>query len=67
MAVIRLPTVSTDVVIHYNHPVVLGASSSSTVALGEVGGGVGSEGEALEYFREVVRSFVVVDWGLFGV
>lgn len=67
MAVIRLPSVTTDVVIHYNHPLVLGTSSSSAVALVEVGGGVGSEAEALEYFRHAVKSFAVVDWGLFGV
>ncbi|RUS17022.1 hypothetical protein BC937DRAFT_90520 [Endogone sp. FLAS-F59071] len=63
LAVIRLPHVTTDLVVSYNLPLALGPQSSSSLlaaarpANPEVG---------LEEFRKVVVSLTVVDWGLFN-
>ncbi|KND02003.1 uncharacterized protein SPPG_02509 [Spizellomyces punctatus DAOM BR117] len=66
MAVLRIPHVTTDLVISYNHPVALGQSSSSATALRESGGHVGVPEVAMENFRNMLRRLRIVDWGLFG-
>ncbi|KAI9105022.1 hypothetical protein DFS34DRAFT_605464 [Phlyctochytrium arcticum] len=66
MAVIRLPHVTTDLVLSYNHPLSLGAASSSNSALAESGGHVGVPEVAMDNFQKLLRSLRIVDWGLFG-
>jgi hypothetical protein len=62
LLVIRLKNVDTDVLITYNHPVRINPASSSAAT----GAREGSVELAVENFRELVKSFVVRDWGLFN-
>ncbi|TPX44391.1 hypothetical protein SeMB42_g04345 [Synchytrium endobioticum] len=63
VAVIRLADASTDVLISYNHPVELADDSSSrTLARARP---VPSD-VALSNFRNVLKSFRIVDYGLFS-
>ncbi|CAE7720544.1 rangrf [Symbiodinium sp. CCMP2592] len=58
-AAIRLPDVSTDILITLNDPVHVDPDSSSAEAP------VPSE-PAEDVFRMLLRSFRITDWGLFG-
>ncbi|KAK3820744.1 MAG: hypothetical protein JOS17DRAFT_793836 [Linnemannia elongata] len=61
MVVFRLPRQETDIVLSYNVPLQISDSSSSKQVAHE-----GDISEAEGWFREVVGSFTVRDWGLFG-
>jgi hypothetical protein len=60
MAVIRLPHVTTDLVISYNDPTMIATEleSSSTSDT--------NPDKALEYFLTIAKSLVIKDWGLFN-
>ncbi|KAG0265059.1 hypothetical protein DFQ27_000854 [Actinomortierella ambigua] len=63
MAVIRLPHVTTDMVLTYNAPLVISdASSSKQVSHSHEG----SVHEADQLFHILVQSLRVVNWNLFG-
>ncbi|KAF9978454.1 hypothetical protein BGZ73_002350 [Actinomortierella ambigua] len=63
MAVVRLPHVTTDMVLTYNAPLVISdASSSKQVSHSHEG----SVHEAEHLFRILAESLRVVDWTLFG-
>lgn len=66
MAVIRIPQVTTDIVISYNHPIALGQTSSSATALAESGGYIGVPEVAMENFKATLRTMKILDWNLFG-
>ncbi|CAE8694399.1 unnamed protein product, partial [Polarella glacialis] len=59
MVVVRLPEQETDILITLNDPVSIDPESSSSIAP------VLHEGAEVAFAR-LVRSFRVVDWGLFG-
>ncbi|KAG0069148.1 hypothetical protein BGZ89_003438 [Linnemannia elongata] len=61
MVVFRLPRQQTDIVLTYNVPLKISDSSSSKQVAHE-----GDISEAEGWVREVVGSFTVRDWGLFG-
>ncbi|KAG9062442.1 hypothetical protein KI688_005357 [Linnemannia hyalina] len=61
MVVVRLPRQDTDIVLSYNLPLQISDSSSSKQVAHE-----GNVSEAEGWFREVVGSFTVREWGLFG-
>ncbi|KAG0369730.1 hypothetical protein BC939DRAFT_441680 [Gamsiella multidivaricata] len=61
MLVVRLPRQGTDLVISYNVPLQISESSSSKQVAHE-----GSIQEAEVWFRTLVGTFQVRDWGLFG-
>ncbi|KAF9922187.1 hypothetical protein FBU30_007721 [Linnemannia zychae] len=61
MVTFRLPTQATDIVLSYNVPLKISDESSSKQVAHE-----GSIQEAEIWFREVVKSFTVRDWSLFG-
>ena len=61
MVVFRLPRQGTDIVLSYNVPLQISDSSSSKKVAHE-----GDVSEAEGWFREVVGSFTVREWGLFG-
>ncbi|KAJ3016624.1 hypothetical protein HKX48_003936 [Thoreauomyces humboldtii] len=73
LAVVRIPSVGTDLLVSYNHPVVIGQDSSSNpTSAGQEGNGAAvaaldmTEGDVDLMFRRVVGSLKVLDWGLFG-
>jgi len=59
LAIIRLPAYETDILISFNHTTEIAPGSSST-------GGILDSQETLNYFSNIVKSFEVRDWGLFG-
>ncbi|KAF8981471.1 hypothetical protein BGZ46_002726 [Entomortierella lignicola] len=61
MVVVRLPRQATDIVISYNVPLQISESSSSKQVAHE-----GDIQEAEVWFRNLIGSFLVRDWGLFG-
>ncbi|KAF9134947.1 hypothetical protein BGX30_011711 [Mortierella sp. GBA39] len=61
MVVFRLPRQDTDIVLSYNVPLQISDSSSSKQVAHE-----GDISEAEGWFRRVVGSFTVREWGLFG-
>ncbi|KAG0019192.1 hypothetical protein BGZ80_006187 [Entomortierella chlamydospora] len=61
MVVVRLPRQETDVVISYNVPLQISESSSSKQVAHE-----GNIQEAEVWFRNMIGSFLVRDWSLFG-
>ncbi|KAF9209982.1 hypothetical protein BGZ59_009861 [Podila verticillata] len=61
MVVVRLPRQETDIVISYNVPLQIAAASSSREVAHE-----GDIQEAEVWFRNLIGSFKVRDWGLFG-
>ncbi|KAI8919319.1 hypothetical protein PhCBS80983_g02128 [Powellomyces hirtus] len=66
LALIRIPQVTTDLVISHNQPIVLGSASSSTTALAGVGLQAPVAEEGLDSFRKMLQSLKIMDWGLFG-
>ncbi|KAI1317423.1 hypothetical protein EDD11_008487 [Mortierella claussenii] len=60
MVIVRLPRQETDIVISYNVPLQISASSSSRQVAHE-----GNILEAETWFRTLIASFQVRDWGLF--
>lgn len=63
MAVIRLPHVTTDVLITLNDPVMLALQSSSSKT-GAVPQGSNAM-QSLDMFSKIIRSLRIIDWGLF--
>ncbi|TPX38020.1 hypothetical protein SmJEL517_g00393 [Synchytrium microbalum] len=63
VAVIRLARENTDILISYNHPIEIDARSSSTTI--ERATTVPAQ-VALTNFQAVVKSFTIVDYGLFA-
>ena len=68
IAVLRMPHVGTDLVIHFNQPLELSIdSSSASVACADAGGheqdGVGRGSAAVQ---QIMRTLKVHDWGLFS-
>ncbi|KAF9426427.1 hypothetical protein BGZ94_006537 [Podila epigama] len=61
MVVVRLPRQETDIVISYNVPLKISAASSSHEVAHE-----GDIREAEVWFRNLIASFKVREWGLFG-
>ncbi|KAF9166413.1 hypothetical protein BGX21_006392 [Mortierella sp. AD011] len=61
MVVVRLPRQETDIVITYNVPLQISESSSSKQVAHE-----GNIQEAEVWFRNMIGSFLVRDWSLFG-
>ncbi|KAG0362653.1 hypothetical protein BG005_004770 [Podila minutissima] len=61
MVVVRLPRQETDIVISYNVPLQIAATSSSREVAHE-----GNIQEAEAWFRNLIGSFRVRDWSLFG-
>ncbi|KAF9315600.1 hypothetical protein BG003_002864 [Podila horticola] len=61
MVVVRLPRQATDIVISYNVPLQIAAASSSREVAHE-----GNIQEAEVWFRNLIGSFRVRDWSLFG-
>lgn len=61
MVVVRLPRQETDIVISYNVPLQIAAASSSREVAHE-----GDIQEAEVWFRNLIGSFQVRDWSLFG-
>ncbi|KAF9912104.1 hypothetical protein EC991_001050 [Linnemannia zychae] len=61
MVVFRLPRQETDIVLSYNVPLQISEKSSSREVAHE-----GDIAEAEVWFRALVGSFTVRDWGLFG-
>ncbi|KAG0324260.1 hypothetical protein BG000_002278 [Podila horticola] len=61
MVVVRLPRQATDIVISYNVPLQIAATSSSREVAHE-----GNIQEAEVWFRNLIGSFRVRDWSLFG-
>ncbi|RUS25807.1 hypothetical protein BC938DRAFT_471617 [Jimgerdemannia flammicorona] len=62
LAVIRLPQVTTDMVISYNLPLAIGPQSSSRVI---AAARPASPEAGLEEFKRVLASLLIKDWGLF--
>lgn len=63
LAVIRIPSVDSDIVVHLNQPLNISSKSSSTTVAHAHVEGSNEEGRAL--FREILRSLGVKRWGLF--
>lgn len=63
LAVVRIPSVDSDIVVHMNQPINISAKSSSTTVAHATAAGTKEEGMAL--FRLILRSLKVKDWGLF--
>jgi len=61
LAVIRVPSIETDILISYNCPVYIGSKSSSRTQSVE-----GQENISDEIFNQLIKSFNVVDWDLFN-
>ncbi|KAI8594833.1 hypothetical protein EDD21DRAFT_392789 [Dissophora ornata] len=61
MVVVRLPRQETDIVISYNVPLQISDASSSKLVAHE-----GNIHEAEVWFRNLVGTFKVQDWSLFG-
>ncbi|CAG8467273.1 7722_t:CDS:2 [Acaulospora colombiana] len=61
MALIRLPNHNTDIVITYNIPILIGATSSSRQTARE-----GNLFEGMEVFNRVLTEFEVLSWDLFN-
>ncbi|ORX58398.1 Mog1p/PsbP-like protein [Piromyces finnis] len=61
LAVIRVPSIETDMLISYNCPVYIGSKSSSRTQSKE-----GQETISDELFKQLIKSFNVVDWELFN-
>lgn len=63
LAVVRIPSVDSDIVVHMNQPININAKSSSTTVAHATAMGTKEEGMAL--FKVILRSLKVKDWGLF--
>lgn len=63
MAVIRIPHVTTDILITLNDPVALAPQSSSSKS-GAVPQGSNVQ-QSLDMFSKIIRSLRIIDWGLF--
>jgi len=61
LAVIRIPSIETDMLISYNCPVYIGSKSSSRTQSKE-----GQETISDEIFKQLIKSFNVVEWDLFN-
>jgi hypothetical protein len=68
MAVIRLPHVSSEILITVNEPIVIHPESSSATFFNTTIPSASFSGStsALDLFRNILLSFRVVDWSLFG-
>ncbi|KAJ3055593.1 hypothetical protein HK097_010017 [Rhizophlyctis rosea] len=66
LAVFRIPLVATDIVITWNHPVALGSQSSSAQALSEANATIGAPQLAKQNFLQLLDTFEIHDWTLFG-
>ena len=60
MAVIRLPAVTTDIVISFNAPTHIASSSSSAANVSEL-----SHDDISKVFEDFLRSFCIQQWSLF--
>ncbi|ORX91419.1 Ran GTPase binding protein [Basidiobolus meristosporus CBS 931.73] len=59
LAVFRIPKITTDIIVSYNHPVVIGPTSSSRDTQ------AGSVDEVENNFKKILASFNINDWSLF--
>ncbi|KAK9764838.1 hypothetical protein K7432_007345 [Basidiobolus ranarum] len=59
LAVFRIPRITTDIIVSYNHPVVIGTTSSSRDTQ------AGSIDEVETNFKKILASFNINDWSLF--
>lgn len=67
ICILRLHSVSADLAIHMNVPVELSQTSSSARWFTSVDETAqGSSGVSFDEFVQIVKSFEVVNWGLFG-
>mmetsp|Transcript_70512 Transcript_70512/g.146828 ORF Transcript_70512/g.146828 Transcript_70512/m.146828 type:complete len:236 (+) Transcript_70512:164-871(+) len=64
VAVIRLPCVDSDIVLHYNQPLAINEESSSAVVANATPTGTAEQGA--ELFFAMLKSLKVRDWGLFS-
>ncbi|EPZ35087.1 Mog1p/PsbP-like protein [Rozella allomycis CSF55] len=66
LAVIRIPSIETDILISMNNPIVLAeeSSSSRTVDKEEFSAKNQSE-DSLKVFKQILKSFKINDWNLF--
>ncbi|KAJ3112886.1 hypothetical protein HDU96_004040 [Phlyctochytrium bullatum] len=65
VAVFRIPSKQTDLVVSFNHPISLGEKSSSIAAV-DVNDAIMEGGDVALQFRQIVYSLNIVDWGLFA-
>jgi hypothetical protein len=64
IAIIRLPSVSSDLLVTLNTPVYI---SSASAAAAQAGSGEKQQHlEAPQLMQQVLRSLRILDWGLFG-
>ncbi|CAG8540100.1 28019_t:CDS:2 [Dentiscutata erythropus] len=61
MALFRFPNIQTDIVVTWNIPVIIGATSSSRLIAQE-----GDVNEGYQEFKNILASFEIKDWGLFN-
>lgn len=64
MAVIRLPNVGSDLLITLHTPMFISSASAAAAHAGS--GEKQLHLEAPQLMQQVLRSFKIVDWGLFG-
>jgi len=60
LAVVRLPDVTTDLLVTLNHTIEISQQSSS------VGAPISGREEKLAEFTAIVKTLNIIDWGLFG-
>jgi len=63
VACFRFPHVSTDIVVSWNQPIEINASSSSAEAVDAAA--LAQNGDALSLFQPMIESFAVLDWSIF--
>lgn len=54
--------VGTDILVTLNHPVAVQPTSS----VGDVSNSIRPSDEAMAVFRDILRSFAILDWSLFA-
>ncbi|KAJ3218728.1 hypothetical protein HDU67_004248 [Dinochytrium kinnereticum] len=65
LAVFRIPSKETDLLISFNHPISLGEKSSSLAGV-DARDLMREGGDVLTQFRQIVDSVNIVYWGLFA-
>lgn len=64
VAVIRLPCVDSDIVVHFNQPLQISEHSSSALLAHALPAGTVEQGN--EFFSAILASLKIRDWGLFS-
>ncbi|KAL1921674.1 uncharacterized protein VTP21DRAFT_10316 [Calcarisporiella thermophila] len=65
LTLIRLPSITTDIIITYNSPVIIGEESSSRILQESAESGSVGQQQVFVGLKQTLESLQILDWGLF--